>query len=55
MTNERKTETIVRNALNKSGYFNNSNITVEEQKSDSQIVDKLLKNASKKGNGKGFS
>ena len=54
MTNERKTETIVRNALNKSGYFNNSNITVEEQKSDSQIVDKLLKNASKKGNGKGF-
>ena len=43
--NERKTENIVRNHFNR---FNN--IIVEEQKSDNPKIDKLLKNASKKGN-----
>lgn len=44
MGNERKTENIVRNHFNKF-----SGITVEEQKSDNIKINKLLKNASKKG------
>jgi type I restriction enzyme M protein len=44
MANERKTENIVRKHFTKF-----SNITIEEQKSDSPKIDKLLKNASKKG------
>jgi len=47
--NERKTENIVRKHFNKF-----SNILIEEQKSDNPKIDKLLKNASKKGNGAGY-
>lgn len=48
MANERKTEIIVREKLRELGYFDDENIIVEEQKSDSIVIDKLLKNASKK-------
>lgn len=54
MANERKTENIVRKHLTKSGYFSNTSIVVEEQKSDFALIDKLLINASKKGTGKGY-
>jgi len=54
MANERKTENIVRKYLTKKGYFDNTNIIVEEQKSDYTLIDKSLNNASKKGIGKGY-
>ncbi len=54
MTNERKTEQLVRNMLKDRGYFNNKFIVIEEQSSDNPKIDKLLKSASKNGNGKGF-
>ena len=54
MANERKTERIVRKYLIDNGYFGNTDIIVEEQKSDFVLVDKLLSNASKKGTGKGY-
>jgi type I restriction enzyme M protein len=47
--NERKTENIVRDLLRKLEYYSSSDITVEEQKSDNPKINKLLKNASKKG------
>lgn len=50
MANERKTEIITRNHFNQ--YLND--IEIEEQSSDNIKIDKLLKNASKKGNGKGY-
>ncbi len=50
MANERKTEIIIRNHFNQ--YLND--IEIEEQSSDNIKIDKLLKNASKKGNGKGY-
>lgn len=49
--NERKTENIVRNALRKLGYFDDSSLTIEEQKSSIEAVRKLLKAASKSGLG----
>ncbi|HPI20354.1 MAG TPA: N-6 DNA methylase, partial [Candidatus Kapabacteria bacterium] len=52
--NERKTEQIVRKFLQKYKYTDNSEIIIEEQKSDNPIVNKLLKTASKKGNGAGY-
>ncbi|MGP5537128.1 HsdM family class I SAM-dependent methyltransferase [Psychrobacter glacincola] len=54
MSNERKTENIVRQLLREQGYYDNENIIVEEQKSDSLKVDKLLQTASKSGQGKGY-
>jgi len=54
MANERKTERLVRNILTNKGYFEDENIIIEEQRSDSPLVDKLLLNASKKGIGKGY-
>jgi len=48
--NERKTETLVRNHF--SPFIND--IIMEEQQSDSPIINKLLKNASKKGMGNGY-
>lgn len=54
MPNERKTEGIVRKSLSKAGYYDNSKLVIEEQKSDSQKIDKLLKNASKKGSHQGY-
>ncbi|MDD5589085.1 MAG: N-6 DNA methylase [Candidatus Nanoarchaeia archaeon] len=47
--NERKTENIVRKHFEKF-----SNIIIEEKKSDNLKIDKLLKNASKKGSGTGY-
>ena len=54
MVNERKTETIFRSRLRDAGYFADTDIVVEEQKSDYPRVAKLLKNASKKGSGSGL-
>lgn len=50
MANERKTENIVRRHFSK---FEKS-CFIEEQKSDNPKIDKLLKTASKKGDGKGY-
>ncbi|MBS4034386.1 MAG: N-6 DNA methylase [Ignavibacterium sp.] len=47
--NERKTENIVRKHFQKF-----SMIKIEEQKSDNPKINKLLRNASKKGNGPGY-
>ncbi|MFO0477644.1 MAG: class I SAM-dependent DNA methyltransferase [Bacteroidota bacterium] len=49
MANERKTEKIVRSHFEKFSDI----IHIEEQASDNAKIDKLLKTASKKGNGKG--
>jgi type I restriction enzyme M protein len=49
MANERKTENIIREHFKKF-----KNINIEEQQSDNPKIDKLLKNASKKGNSKGY-
>ncbi|GHV19944.1 hypothetical protein FACS189494_02720 [Spirochaetia bacterium] len=48
--NERKTEALVRNHFLQFS----DDIIVEEQRSDNPKIDKLLKNASKKGGGKGY-
>jgi type I restriction-modification system DNA methylase subunit len=50
MTNERKTEQIVRSHFERCLDF----VKIEEQSSDITKIDKLLKSASKKGTGKGF-
>jgi type I restriction-modification system DNA methylase subunit len=50
MANERITEDIVRKHFNSCS----SECIIEEQKSQDPKIDKLLKNASKKGGGKGF-
>jgi type I restriction enzyme M protein len=52
--NERKTENIVRESLRKQGYYDDHSIIIEEQKSDMPRIDKLLKNASKKGANQGY-
>lgn len=49
MANERKTETLVREALRAHGYFADNTITVDEQRSDIPRIKKLLKLASKAG------
>jgi type I restriction-modification system DNA methylase subunit len=54
MKNERKTESLVRKYLKEAGYYDDSNIIVEEQRSDSPKINKLLTNASKKGNKQGY-
>ncbi|MBE6947694.1 MAG: methyltransferase [Ruminococcaceae bacterium] len=54
MANEAKTYAIFRNMLRSKGYYDDSDIVVEEQKSDNAKIDKLLKNASKKGNKNGY-
>ena len=53
MTNERKTEAIVRKLLQQNGYVDDEHIVIEEQSSDNPKIDKLLKSASKSGAGKG--
>ncbi len=50
MANERKTENIVREHFNRY----KEQLIIEEQSSDVPKIDKLLRLASKKGNGKGF-
>ena len=52
--NERKTEALVRSQLRSVGHFDDSNVCVEEQKSDSPRIGKLLQRASKKGDGAGY-
>ena len=54
MVNERKTENLVRDWLRRDAYYSNSAIRVEEQKSDSPKIGKLLRNASKRGDGAGY-
>ncbi len=49
MLNERITENIVRNALRELGYYDNEDISIEEQRSSIEEVRKLLKGASKNG------
>jgi type I restriction enzyme M protein len=52
--NERKTEDLVELRLRKRGYLrNNSEITIEKQKSDTPRIQKLLETASKRGGGVG--
>ena len=54
MVNERKTETLIRDRLRDAGHFDDSGVRVEEQKSDFPRIKKLLRQASKKGNGAGY-
>ncbi len=54
MANEAKTSIIFRDMLRKCGYYDDINIVIEEQKSDNYKINKLLSNASKKGNKKGY-
>jgi type I restriction-modification system DNA methylase subunit len=51
--NEKKTENLTRKFLSKVGIFDNQEYITEEQKSDNPLIQKLLKNASKGGNGMG--
>jgi len=53
MANERKTEKLIRNKLTNFGYFKEKDLIVEEQKSDNEIINKLLSKASKSGTGSG--
>ena len=54
MANETKTYAIFRDMLRIKGYYDDKDIVIEEQKSDNAKIDKLLKNASKKGSKKGY-
>lgn len=51
MANERNTENIVRDILRDLGYYDASEITVEEQRSKIDSINKLLRGASKTGKG----
>ena len=53
MVNERITENIVRQHFNQDSLVKESKIIIEEQKSANPRINKLLKNASKKGIGTG--
>lgn len=53
MANEAKTMELFRSFLRNQGYYDDKDITVEEQISDNIKIDKLLKNASKRGNSNG--
>lgn len=53
MANERNTENLVRGLLKEKGYYSDKTILVEEQQSKKPTVERLLKNASKKGEGVG--
>jgi len=52
--NEKKTENLVRNQFRKLGYYDNTDLVIEEQKSDNSLISNLLKKASKKGMGMGY-
>ena len=54
MANEAKTSSLVRERLRAANYYDDEAIVVEEQKSDSAKIDKLLKNASKRGYKQGY-
>lgn len=51
--NERNTENIVRTLFQRLGYNDDSNIIIEEQKSENPSIQKLLQSASKSGKGIG--
>lgn len=51
---ERKTENLVRDVLRKLNYYDENDIIIEEQKSDNPRINKLLKKASKRGDGVGY-
>ncbi len=53
MINERKTENLIRDRLRELKYYSDPKSIIEEQKSDNLKIQKLLLNASKKGNGCG--
>ena len=54
MVNERITENLIRNSFSSLGYYESNDLAIEEQSSTNPRIDKLLKNASKKGSGKGY-
>ena len=54
MANEAKTSIIFRDLIRSKKYYDDTNIFIEEQKSDNTKINKLLKNASKKGEHMGF-
>ena len=54
MANERITESIVRSLLKNKGYYDDDNIVIEEQSSQNPKINKLLRRASKAGEGKGY-
>lgn len=54
MENERITEHIVRNHFQSDRIFKQGKVCIEEQRSSNTKISKLLKNASKKGEGKGY-
>lgn len=53
MANERNTENLVRKLFTEKGYYEDSTICVEEQRSNKVAIDTLLYGASKSGTGKG--
>ena len=53
MANERITENIVRKKLEATGITDINGFLIEEQKSQNPVIEKLLKKASKSGNGAG--
>lgn len=53
MANEAKTSAIFRDLIRDKGYYSDKAVTVEEQKSDNSKINKLLANASKRGNKNG--
>lgn len=54
MGNEAKTSAVFRDMLRAAGYYSDTNVVIEEQQSDNAKIDKLLKNASKRGSHKGY-
>ncbi len=54
MANEAKTMNLFRNLLRQKGFYDDCTICIEEQSSDNKKIQKLLRNASKSGLGKGF-
>lgn len=53
MANEAKTSAIFRDLIRAKGYYSNTSIIIEEQKSDNPKINKLLANASKRGDKNG--
>jgi len=54
MSNERVTENFFRKRINEDGLYKSNKIIIEEQSTKTIKIDKLLKNASKSGGGKGY-
>lgn len=54
MANEAKTSIIFRELLWMANYYDDKDVIIEEQKNDNVKIDKLLKNASKRGDKNGY-